>query len=136
MRCTRQTEPQRPAAPPPAARHGKPIEIEPIEGGCALFEQWTGARGPTGKSLNIYDALRRIWHQTWVDDRGMLLTLEGRWDGKSMILEGLAPAANGVMVGQRITWTANADGSVRQLWESADGKGGWTVAFDGRYTKK
>jgi hypothetical protein len=36
--------------------------IESIEGGCALLEQWSGTRGPTGKSLNIYDGLRRVWH--------------------------------------------------------------------------
>jgi hypothetical protein len=56
----------------------------------------------------------------------LLLTIEGKWDGNSMILE--AP-------GQRITWTPNADGTVRQLWESADAKGQWTVAFDGKYIK-
>jgi hypothetical protein len=25
---------------------------------------------------------------------------------------------------------------VRQLWESADAKGAWSVAFDGKYTKQ
>jgi hypothetical protein len=35
---------------------------------------------------------------------------------------------------QRITWSREADGSVRQLWESSfDGGRTWTVAFDGRY---
>jgi hypothetical protein len=48
----------------------------------------------------------------------------------------MAPAPGGAMARQRITWTPNADGSVRQLWETADEKGGWTVAFDGRYTKE
>ena len=32
--------------------------------------------------------------------------------------------------------TPNADGSVRQHWESADSSGKWTTAFDGLYTKK
>jgi hypothetical protein len=39
------------------------------------------------------------------------------------------------MLKQRITWTPNADGSVRQLWETADSKGAWSVVFDGTYTK-
>jgi hypothetical protein len=76
-----------------------------------------------------------VWHQTWVDSDGLLLTLEGRWDGKAMVLEGLAPDAKGDLAKQRITWTPNADGSVRQLWETADARGAWTVVFDGRYTK-
>ena len=69
---------------------------------------------------------RKVWHQTWVDTDGLLLTLEGRWNGKSMVLEGAK---------QRITWTPNADGSVRQLWETEDAKGAWTIVFDGKYTK-
>ncbi|CAN5170593.1 hypothetical protein BH11PSE14_BH11PSE14_24070 [soil metagenome] len=40
----------------------------------------------------------------------------------------------GVVQRERITWTPNADGSVRQFWESSsdDGKR-WTTAFDGLY---
>jgi hypothetical protein len=95
--------------------------------GCVIHEHYATGKGSSGESLNIYDATRKVWHQTWVDDDGLLLTLDGRWDGKSMILEGNK---------QRITWTPDADGAVRQLWEAADAKGGWTVVFDGRYTKK
>jgi hypothetical protein len=105
-------------------------------GGCVIHEHYATGKGYSGESLNAYDAARKVWHQTWVDDSGVLLTLEGRWNGKSMVLEGLAPGPDGGMAKQRITWTPNADGSVRQLWESADAKGAWTVAFDGRYTKK
>lgn len=105
-------------------------------GGCVIHERYATGRGYSGESLNAYDAARKLWHQTWVDDSGLLLTLEGNWNGKSMVLEGMAPDAKGVLTKQRITWTPNADGSVQQLWESADEKGQWTVAFDGRYTKK
>jgi len=38
---------------------------------------------------------------------------------------------------QRITWTPNHDGNVRQLWESSDDDGKtWTTAFDGIYHKQ
>ncbi len=53
-----------------------------------------------------------------------------------MVLEGQSPGADGAMAKQRITWTPKADGSLRQLWESADAKGAWTVVFDGKYTKQ
>jgi hypothetical protein len=104
--------------------------------GCVIHERYGTGRGYSGESLNVYDAARKVWHQSWVDDTGLLLTLEGRWNGKSMVLEGLAPGSDGAMAKQRITWTPNADGSVRQLWETADAKGVWSVAFDGRYTKQ
>jgi len=96
-------------------------------GGCVIHEHYTTGKGYSGESLNTYDAGRKVWHQTWVDDAGLLLTLEGKLDGKSMVLEG---------GGQRITWTPNDDGSVRQLWEAVDGKGKWSVIFDGKYTKR
>ena len=105
-------------------------------GGCVIHERYANGRGYTGESLNAYDAARKVWHQTWVDDSGVLLTLEGGWNGKSMILEGIGPDASGAQAKQRITWTPNADGSVRQLWETADAKGVWTAVFDGHYTRK
>ncbi len=95
-------------------------------GKCVIHEHYATGKGYSGESLNAYDATRKVWHQTWVDTDGLLLVLEGRWDGKHMVLEGSK---------QRITWTPNADGSVRQLWETADARGAWTVVFDGRYTK-
>jgi hypothetical protein len=103
-------------------------------GGCVIHEHYVTGRGYSGESLNTYDAARKVWHQTWVDSDGLLLTLEGRWDGKSMVLEGDTPTPGGGVARQRITWTPNKDGSVRQIWEAADDKGVWSVVFDGRYT--
>ena len=104
-------------------------------GGCVIHERYSTDRGYSGESLNVYDATRKVWHQTWVDGAGLLLLLEGRWNGKSMVLEGQTPDDKGVPRRQRITWTPNADGSVRQLWEAANADGSWTVAFDGRYVR-
>mgnify|MGYP000880161639 CR=1 FL=1 len=61
--------------------------------------------------------------------------LGGIQDGK-MVLAGNGAAAGGGAVSHRITWTPNADGSVRQHWESTDASGKWTTAFDGKYTRK
>ena len=104
-------------------------------GGCVVHEHYATGRGYSGESLNTYDPARKVWHQTWVDDSGLLLMLDGHWDGKTMLLEGIAAGADGALTKQRITWSPSPDGSVRQLWESADGKGAWVVVFDGRYTK-
>ena len=105
-------------------------------GGCVIHEHYVTGKGYSGESLNAWDAARKAWHQTWVDSDGLLLMLDGRWDGKNMILEGLAPSPSGAMAKQRITWTPHGDGSVRQLWEAADDKGAWSVVFDGRYTRQ
>lgn len=105
-------------------------------GGCVLHERYSTPRGYRGESLNIYDAGRKVWHQSWVDTDGVLLLLEGGMRGGSMVLEGQSVGAKGEVTKHRITWTPNADGTVRQHWESTDSKGGWTTAFDGTYKRK
>ncbi len=118
---------------------GKVAGVNRIEreyGGCVLHERYTTARGYSGESLNIYDAARQVWHQTWVDNTGMLLLLEGGMRDGKMVLEGQTLADNGPATRHRITWTPNADGSVRQLWESTDANGRWATAFDGLYTRQ
>jgi hypothetical protein len=118
---------------------GKLAGVNSIEneyGGCVLHERYSTPRGYRGESLNIYDAGRKVWHQSWVDTDGVLLLLEGGMRGKSMVLEGQSVDAKGAVTKHRISWTPNADGTVRQHWESSDGKGGWTTAFDGTYKRK
>lgn len=110
--------------------------IERVYGGCVLHENYTTGRGFSGASFNVYDAPRKVWHQTWVDSSGTLLLLEGGLIDGKMVLEGQATGADGQVVRHRITWTPNPDGSVRQFWESTNAKGDWRTAFDGRYTKK
>ncbi|HSM11444.1 MAG TPA: hypothetical protein VK827_07740, partial [Lysobacter sp.] len=109
--------------------------IEREHDGCVLHERYATGRGYSGESLNIYDAARDRWHQTWVDSSGMLLLLEGGIRDGSMVMEGQTGAA-GDITRHRITWTPNADdGSVRQLWESADTTDTWKTTFDGTYTR-
>jgi hypothetical protein len=105
-------------------------------GGCVLHERYDTGRGYSGESLNIYDAGGKMWHQTWVDTSGTLLLLEGGLRGGSMVLEGKTVGTDSQTTKHRITWTPAADGSVRQLWESTDAKGQWSIAFDGQYTRK
>ena len=108
--------------------------IEPILNGCVLQENWTGAGGSIGHSFNIYDRSSGRWHQTWVDNSGLLLQLSGGLVDGAMVLSSDPAAGNAL---QRITWTPNADGSVRQHWESSsDGGGTWTTVFDGLYRRR
>jgi hypothetical protein len=106
--------------------------IESIAAGCALLENWTGTGGFSGKSLNSYDGTDKRWHQSWVDSTGSRLELAGAYADKRMVL---SSAPGGTV--QRIAWSVNDDGSVRQLWEATeDGGKTWTVQFDGRYMRR
>lgn len=105
-------------------------------GGCVLHERYTTGPRYSGESLNAWDAGRKAWHQTWVDSAGTLLLLDGGLRGTSMVMEGQTTAPDGQVTRHRISWTPNADGTVRQHWESTDTKGQWTTAFDGQYRRK
>ena len=112
--------------------------IEPILDGCVLQESWRGARGLSGSSLNMYVPSTQRWHQTWMDQQGTLLLLDGAFRDGAMVLTGETPSSEtpGATTLQRITWTPGTDGSVRQLWEvSKDAGTTWSPVFDGRYTR-
>lgn len=111
--------------------------IKRILGGCALQESWTGRSGGLGHSYNAWDAATRRWHQTWVSNSGGVLLLDGALDGASMVLRGPGRAAGGREIVNRITWTPQPDGRVRQHWEvSDDGGRSWRTTFDGWYRRR
>jgi hypothetical protein len=107
------------------------------ESSCVIHEHWTGARGGTGQSFNFYDRTVGKWHQFWVDNSGNYLHLTGTYTENKLELTGSAAGPNGKPQSQRLTFFKNADGTVRQLWETSDdGAKTWQVAFDGLYRKR
>jgi hypothetical protein len=122
----------------PAGKEAGRNSISKSEDGCVLHERWTSSTSKyRGQSLNIYDAPRKVWHQSWVDNGGLLLLIEGGWRDGAMVLEGDRPAKDGRSERHRITWTPQPDGGLRQLWETSSGPGqDWKILFDGRYSRK
>jgi hypothetical protein len=119
---------------------GKPAgtnRIERIAGGCALLENWVGAKGYVGTSINFWSPEDRKWHQTWAGSGGSFLFLEGEFREGAMTLSGATRDTSGAVTRERITWKQQSDGSVRQHWQQSvdDGKT-WTDAFVGIYRRK
>lgn len=109
--------------------------ITKVADGCGLSEQWRGASGMQGHSLNAWDAVGGRWRQFWVGGDGVVLQLSGGLVDGRMHLEGTLPAAGGVQH-QRIVWTPHPDGSVTQRWETSDDAGtSWQLAFLGVYRR-
>lgn len=109
-------------------------DIRVVAGGCGLLEQWRGAGGGRGVSVNTYDASLGRWTQRWVGD-GATLWLEGGLTDGRMVLRGTAPRSTprGDVL-DRITWEPLRDGRVRQSWEiSTDGGASWLNIFEGFY---
>lgn len=120
---------------------GQLVGINTIErglNGCVLHESWQSTRGThRGNSYNIYDRTTDRWHQTWVDNGGLVLLLDGRFENGAMVLRGTSRDARGQETLNRIAWTPFTRDSVQQLWEtSTDGGQTWSVAFDGRYVRR
>jgi len=121
----------------PAGQLAGHSRIESILGGCVLLENWDSPSGVSGKSFNLFNGDSGHWEQFWVDNSGARLHLAGGLEGGKMVLRGEQDkpgAQTGQKQHERITWTPNADGSVRQHWETStdDGKT-WKTSFDGLY---
>lgn len=103
--------------------------VDLILDGCVLRENYEGADGHQGQSFTIYDSSRKLWHQSWVTNRGELLVIEGKFDAGEIILSGVfhsmprEPFVRGI-------WKP-VDGGVRETAEkSTDGGKTWTPWFD------
>lgn len=112
--------------------------VTSVYGGCALQEHWKGVSGDQGSSFNIFSSSTGMWHQTWVDNAGTLLLLNGKSPRPGvMTLTGMRRTKSGRDVEDRITWTKLDVNRVRQLWDfTADGGKKWSVIFDGTYIRR
>ena len=111
--------------------------IEKLYGGCAIRENWMPLKGAGGGSLNNYVDGR--WRQTWVDSSNSRVEFEGGLADGKMVLTGFWKGVNGpgkdALI--RMTYSKNADGSVRQHGEqSTDGGKSWSTNFDFTYHPK
>lgn len=106
------------------------------EGNCVLRENWTSATaGYTGTSINFYNLTTEQWEQLWIDNSGNHLKLKGNRIGNQMILSSdVFEHTNGKLYVNRITWTSNPNGTVRQLWEVLDKGKVVNTLFDGLYS--
>ncbi|WP_299323991.1 tetratricopeptide repeat protein [Parasphingopyxis sp.] len=112
--------------------------ISARHGGCVVLEEYD-AGGYTGMSINFYDSISGRWHQSWMANNGVPVYIEGNLDenGAMVLTDADLPirAATGTI--NRVTWSVEDSGAVRQFWEtSSDGGATWSVAFDGLYTRR
>jgi hypothetical protein len=111
--------------------------IESSHRGCVLIENWTGAGGSTGTSMNYYDAAAGEWVQVWTDASGSQITIRGGLTDAGMLLEGqIHYTATGTTAPFRGLWTPQSDGRVRQFFEQSNDEGkSWVPWFEGYYSR-
>jgi ketosteroid isomerase-like protein len=111
---------------------GSPIKVaharvDLILDGCVLREDYQGADGHKGQSFTIYDASRKLWHQSWVTNRGQMLVIEGKIENGELVLSGEDHAAGSIVRG---SWKP-VNGEVRETAAtSTDGGKTWKPWFD------
>ena len=105
------------------------------EGGCLLLEEWEGARGSTGTSVNFYDPASAQWVQVWMGS-GSLIRIRGGLSEHGMSLAGeITDMDSHATLPFRGLWTPLDDGRVRQFFEqSEDGGETWSAWFEGFYS--
>jgi ketosteroid isomerase-like protein len=104
--------------------------VDRILDGCVLREDYESVNGLKGQSLSLYDASRRIWHQSWATNRGQLLTVEGRIEDGEMVLAGEERTADGVERLVRGAWQPINRGVRETTVTSLDAGKTWQPWFD------
>lgn len=105
--------------------------------GCLLLENWTGAGGSSGKSMNYWDSQRETWRQVWVSDRGNVLDYRhGEYRDGAMRFRGVTIGEEGDTTHQQLRFVEVAPDTVRQVFEaSADGET-WNTTWVGIYVRR
>ena len=112
-------------------------KIEKSQAGCALIENWLGAAGNPGMSINYFDVATNEWVQVWSDAGGSQINIRGGLTDEGMLLEGqISYVSNNLTAPFRALWTLLDDGRVRQFFEQYDEDSeSWATWFEGFYTK-
>ncbi|MEM8815124.1 MAG: hypothetical protein AAGE85_04815 [Pseudomonadota bacterium] len=111
--------------------------ISKHHGDCLIKENWRGAGGSAGFSINYYNSVTDEWRQVWVANGYSIDYTGGLDESGAMLLEGsLYNYAQESKTPFRGIWTPQADGSVVQRFEIHDAEtDGWTLWFEGLYIR-
>lgn len=110
--------------------------IELLYGGCTIRENWTETE-MTGGSLNTWSRIDKKWHQTWTDSTGSWREFVGGLEDGRMVLVWRHPSVTmpGKTVQERMIFTPNADGSVRQYSDMSIDGTNWVERYDYTYRR-
>jgi hypothetical protein len=106
------------------------VRVDSVLEGCVLRENYEGVDGHKGQSLSIYDGSRKVWHQSWVTNRGELLTVEGKFENGEMILTGSDLTADRKERRVRGIWKPEGAEVRETAATSTDAGKTWTPWFD------
>jgi len=101
-------------------------------GDFVVVEKWRGA-GNSSQALGVtgYVPASGTWRREFIDDTGLILTVEGKADGTSMVMTGNDYHSDITRM-HRVTWTPGKNGSVEERWQTSTDDGrSWQEHFLG-----
>jgi len=104
--------------------------VDLIAAGCAIHELYEQTDGLIGDSILSFDAVRNVWQQTWVTNRGSLMVIVGKFKDGALTLEGEVHLKDGKSLLQRITWKVEGSGVRESSLISKDAGKTWEPGFD------
>lgn len=113
--------------------------VSALYGGRVIHEQFDGAPAQAfqGQSLSVYNAVRRVWQQTWVDDSGNYWAFEGRFVDGEMNLSTADVLPDQRPVLRRMVWYNITPSNFDWRWEKSEDDGlTWAVLWQLRYTRR
>jgi len=106
------------------------VKVDRILDGCVLREDYQDSDGHNGQSLSIYDAALKVWHQSWVTNRGQLLLLDGGLRDDEVVLSATEHLPDGKSKLIRGTWKPVGSGVRETAVTSVDDGKSWKPWFD------
>jgi len=101
--------------------------VDRILNGCVILEDYRDTGAMRGMSFSTYEPAKKMWHQSWVTNRGAWLVIDGKFESGEVVLSGMDNAKAGLVRG---TWKA-VDGGVRETAViSGDSGKTWKPWFD------
>src|SRR5690606_12867267 len=97
-------------------------EIHRIQDSCAIQENWRSAN-LTGTSYNYFRTADATWHQIYLDKKGTVLELSGKFMEGKMVLESEYFVRNNTEKKHRITWGLDDKNHVVQKWDVVNRNG-------------
>ena len=106
------------------------VKVDRILDGCVVRENYQDTEGLNGQSFSIYDATRRVWHQTWMTSRVRLLTIEGGVQADQIVLTGSDKSPDGQDRLVRGIWKPSGRNISEVAFTSTDRGKNWKLWFD------
>ncbi|MES1228423.1 MAG: DUF1579 family protein, partial [Armatimonadota bacterium] len=105
--------------------------VEKILGSEVVQENFTGPN-LVGKSWSAYDSVAKVWRQTWVDNQGGYISLDGKFENGVMTLY-TTPNMSGRKY--RMVYQDIQTDSFLWKWEVQMKDGKWAPMFICHYTR-